>query len=339
MKNPIILFLIFSLSFFITFSSCSDKVINNNLNPEPDFDIYLVKRDFQNNLISTYTIKSDGSELKLFNDSMGVSNYSYRNKILLTKGGFSFNDIYIANYDGSNMTKIPMSNYQVYYCNLSPDAEKLYFISGSSGMDLYTVNADGSGLVQITDQLSSFYSVKFSPDGKMIAYLETSYFPNHRGTKLFISNTSGTYKKLLKDSIQDGGSVDWSSDGKKIIFHFLVTGMYVEKIGVIDTAISNFTVLANGYFPAWSPNGGKICFVSSNGTNTELYLMNEDGSNIINVSNIPGINPYYIKWSKDGMRILYRSIEGSNPAKLWMYDLNANSNTLLADSVYDAVWQ
>ncbi|NOS84731.1 MAG: hypothetical protein HOP31_06290, partial [Ignavibacteria bacterium] len=291
-------------------------------------------------LISTYTIKSDGSDLKLFNDSMGVSPYSYRNKILLTKGGIGFYDIYIANYNGSFMAKIPLGSNPVAYCNLSPDAEKLYFITANIDMNLYVVNSDGSGLVQITTLPVSFNSVKFSPSGKMIAYLEPSYFPNHRGTKLFISNASGTYKRLLKDSIQDGSSIDWSNDGKKIIFHYLVLGMNAAvKIGVIDTANSNFAVLADGYSPAWSPKGNKICFVNSNGTNNELFLMDQDGSNITSVSNIPGISPYYIKWSKEGMRILYRSIEGSNPPKLWMYDLNTNSNMLLADSVYDAIWQ
>lgn len=339
MKYLLSLTLLF-ISLF-SFNSCGDDTVNNSANTPPDFDIYVVKRDIQNNLNSTYTIKSDGSDYKLFNDSMGVSSNSYRNKILLTKGGSGFYDIYIANYNGSFMTKIPLGSNPVAYCNLSPDAEKLYFVTYFPTNSLYIVNVNGSEMVEISDkQYFNYGTVKFSPRGNMIAYLEPSQYPNHRGTKLLISNTSGTYKRLMKDSIQDGGSVDWSNDGKKIIFHYLVFGMNAAaKIGVIDTANSNFTVLANGSFPAWSPKGNKICFVNSNGTNNELYLMNEDGSNIINVSNIPGISPYNIKWSKDGMRILYRSIEGTNPAKLWVYDLNTNSNTLLADSVYDAIWQ
>lgn len=338
MKYLLTLTLLYFSLFFIY--SCGDDTLNNNANKPPEFDIYLVKRDFLNNLTSTYTIKSDGSDIKLFNDSLGVSNYSYRNKILLTKGGYSFNDIYIANYNGSFMTNIPLGNYQAIYCNLSPNAEKLYFVTYFPTNSLYIVNINGSEMVEISDrQYFNYGTVKFSPSGNMIAYLEPSYYPNHRGTKLLISNTSGTYKKLLKDSIQDGGSVDWSNDGKKIFFHYLDLSMHAAKIGIIDTSLSNFSVLGEGAFPYCSPVSGKICFVNSNGTYNELYLMDQDGSNIINISNLPGISPYNIKWSKEGMRILYRSIEGSNPPKLWMYDLNTNSNTLLADSVSDAVWQ
>jgi len=320
----------------ISFNSCGDETINS-VNTAPDFDIYIVKRDFQNNSISTYTIKSDGSDLKLFNDSMGVSSNSYQNKILLKNYSYMSDTIYISNYDGRNMTSISLGNYSGGNFDLSPQADKFYFTSISQ--QLFIMNVDGSGIVHISDNQPDYHPARFSPSGKMIAYLEPSFYPNHRGSKLSISNTSGTYKKLLKDSIQDGGSIDWSNDGTKIVFHYLVLNMHAVKIGIIDTSLSNFSVLGDGAFPSCSPVSGKICFINSNGNNNELYLMDQDGSNIINISNLPGISPYNIKWSKNGMRILYISIEGSNPSKLWMYDLNTNSNTLLADSVYDAIWQ
>ncbi len=335
MKYLLSLTLLF-ISLF-SFNSCGDDTVNNSANTPPDFDIYLVKRDIQDNLVSTYTIKSDGTDLKLFNDSMGVSSNSYRNKILLTKGYYNFNEIYIANYNGSFMTKIPLGSYQIIYCNLSPDAEKFYFTTAM--WELFILNVDGSGLVPITNQqTNSFNPVKFSPDGKMIAYLEPSSF-NHRAVKLFISSATGSYKKLLKDSIQNGDFVDWSSDGKKIIYHYVPLGMNAAKIGVIDTSLNNFLILAEGIFPSCSPISGKICFIKDAGSLKDLFLMDQDGSNIINISNTPNASEYNVKWSKEGMRILYNTYEGSNPPKLWIYDLNTNSNTLLADSVYDAIWQ
>lgn len=336
MKNLLMLTLLILLTLLY---SCGDDTVNN-LTPTPDFDIYLVKRDFQNNLVSTYTIKSDGTDHKLFNDSLSVIGNSYRDKILLTSSSYLYSNIYIANYNGSNMTNISLSNFQISGCNLSPDAAKLYFSVETSGSGLYIINSDATGLVQITDQLVVYNSVKFSPNGKMIAYLEPSYYPNHRGTKLFISNTSGTYKRLLKDSIQDGGFVDWSNDGKKIVYHYLVLGINAAvKIGVIDTANSNFAVLTQGYYPAYSPAGNKICFVNTVNNRADLFLMDPDGTNIVNITNTANTSEYKIKWSKEGMRILYATNEGSNYEKLWMYDLNTNSSTFLADSVFDAIWQ
>ena len=325
------LFILTSLAFI----SCSNDNVNNYIDPVPDFDIYLVKKDYPNNLVSTYTIKRDGSDFKLFNDSMGVSSNSYQNKILLKNYPGSDDTVYISDYNGYNMTSISLGNFTGDIIALSPKADKFYFTTLMN--QLYVMNVDGTGLVEITS--SNSYYCKFSPYGTMVAYFEPSYYPNHRGAKLFISNTTGTYKKLLKDSIQDGGSLDWSNDGKKIAFHFLSFELHSLRIGVIDTSGSNYIVLADGGFPAWSPKGNKICFVNLNGSRNELYLMNPDGTNIINISNTPNASENNIKWSKDGTRILYNSYEGSNPSKLWLYDLNTNSNTFIADSVYDAIWR
>ncbi|HMQ80621.1 MAG TPA: hypothetical protein PKE39_14590 [Ignavibacteria bacterium] len=335
----ILLSLTLLLICLISFNSCGDDTVNN-ITTAPDFDIYLVKRDIQNSNYSTYTIKSSGTDLKLFNDSLAVSTYSYRNKILLSSRDYSVDKIYLADYNGRNMAEISLGQNNIFYYNLSPDARKIFFISEYWGYRLYVTNTDGTDMAQISEiPYNSFKNAKFSPNGKLIAYFEHSY---HQFTaKLLISNTSGTYKKLIKDSINSRAGVvlDWSPDGSRIIYHDYGFNEQVGKICVVDTANSNITVLANGYFPAWSPSGSKICFVNFIGNNYELFLMDQDGSDITSISNIPGISPYNIKWSKEGMRILYRSIEGSNPAKLWMYDLNTNSNTLLADSVYDAVWQ
>ena len=329
------LVILFALLFI--FSCGNDTVVNNGGgNPTADFDIYLVKKDIQNNLISTYTIKSDGSDLKLFNDSMGVSTFTYRNKILLTKA----NNIYTASYDGSNMTNIPLGIYQIGYCNLSPDAEKLYFVN-SPGRSLFVVNTNGTGLVQISDiQYSEYGTAKFSPNGKLIAYFESSS-ANHLAVKLIISNSTGTYKKVIKDSInaRSGVWLDWAPDGNRIIYQDYSIDQQEMKMCVIDTSKNNYTVLAEGLFPSWSPRGYKICFVNYLGYNRELYLMNEDGTNIINITNSTTRDEINIKWSKDGTNILYNSYEPGQPSNIWMYNLNTNTSMHLVDSVYDAIWK
>ncbi|MCJ7654035.1 MAG: hypothetical protein MUO97_01835, partial [Dehalococcoidia bacterium] len=55
---------------------------------------------------------------------------------------------------------------------------------------------------------------------------------------------------------------------------------------------SDQTILTNGlttnYAAAWSPDGTKIAFCSiMNDGNIEIYVMNTDGSNQINLTNNP----------------------------------------------------
>jgi len=64
---------------------------------------------------------------------------------------------------------------------------------------------------------------------------------------------------------------------------------------------------ANDWFPAWSPNGKRIAFVSDRESYTDqLYIMSPDGSEVIKLTNDIGSkrNP---DWSSDGKKIVFVS--------------------------------
>jgi|GEM_PF-1585933 hypothetical protein len=56
----------------------------------------------------------------------------------------------------------------------------------------------------------------------------------------------------------------------------------------------------------WSPDGRRLAFVSFRDNNWEIYVMNDDGTNPVNITNHPGAdkNP---SWSPDGNRIAFIS--------------------------------
>jgi TolB protein len=59
-------------------------------------------------------------------------------------------------------------------------------------------------------------------------------------------------------------------------------------------------------WPAWSPDGKRIAFVSNRDGNYELYLMNADGSEPRNLTNHPATDSSPC-WSPDGKRIAFVS--------------------------------
>jgi Tol biopolymer transport system component len=337
MKYLVILFI---LSFFY---ACGEDTINNNGgNPIADFDVYLYKQKDNPLKYSTYTIKMDGTGYNLFNDSLIVSTSSKQNRIMLVKidtNMLAISDIYYAETNGVNIVKIPTGNYRIDYFDLSPDAEKFLFTSGYDAT-LSIMNLDGSGYVLLSDRImTDAFIPKFSPNGDLIAYLETQ-LGSTKG--VYITNTSGTYKKLLKDSIYTTSefTLDWSPDGSKIVYQNRIGSSNESKICIIDTSGSGYNVITTGFSPAWSPAGGKICYVVNvNPGNFDLFIMNPDGTGITNFTNTSTIYEHNQKWSADGTKILYSSTGLFSSQYYSIYDMNTNSSRILADSVNGAIWK
>ena len=133
----------------------------------------------------------------------------------------SVNGIYtIRSSDGGGLTRITNAEGAIDIpIDYSPDGKQILF--GRVGPDhdctttsaLFVVNLDGTGLHQITPPGLCGGGGSWSPDGTEIAF-------EHRGS-LFTVHPDGTglAKIPLATSSQNrAGDVDWSPDGKKIVF-------------------------------------------------------------------------------------------------------------------------
>ncbi len=329
----------------LSFYSCGDDIVinNNGGSPTADFDVYLYKVKENPLRYSTYTIKMDGTNLKLFNDSLIVSTRSKQNRILLVKidtMGMFISAIYHAETNGSNLVRIPMGSNNTDYFDLSPDGNKFLFTSMYSSI-LNIMNNDGSGLVQLSSSVTgNQFAPKFSPNGQLIAFIETSAPAFVKG--LYITNTTGTYKKLLKDSIYTSGSfnLDWSPDGSRIVYQHSLNNSSESRICVVDTSGSGYTIITSGSSPAWSPLGDKICFTDVlDPSGVDIFLINPDGSDRVNITNSTTLFEGNMFWSTDGSKILYSSEGMFFPPYCSIYDMNSNSNRILADSINGAIWK
>jgi Tol biopolymer transport system component len=64
--------------------------------------------------------------------------------------------------------------------------------------------------------------------------------------------------------------------------------------------------------PAWSPDGGKLVFTSGPPDNTDIYVVDADGSNRIRLTDHVA-REYRPAWSPDGKRIAFVSDRGGDP--------------------------
>ena len=155
----------------------------------------------------------------------------------------------------------------------SPDGEKVIFLFGfgDSLGDIWVINADGSGLV---------------------------------------SMGSG--------EVQHDGSYSWSPDSQQIIF---TTGTYnkfnhIVRVNADGSELTRLTSEDAHYESAsWSPDGQKIVFVVSPEKTSgirefaNIYIMNADGSGLINLTSGLEIGAIKPKWTPDGQQILFNSID------------------------------
>jgi TolB protein len=70
--------------------------------------------------------------------------------------------------------------------------------------------------------------------------------------------------------------------------------------------------------PVWSPDGTRIAFVR--GFFTDIWIMNPDGTQPVNLTGTPELSEYAPWWSADGIRIFY-SADGGN-----RYVMNADGS-------------
>jgi TolB protein len=85
----------------------------------------------------------------------------------------------------------------------------------------------------------------------------------------------------------------------------------------------------------------KIVCESNRDGNWELYLMNADGSNPVNLTKTPDVDELYPKVSPDGTKICFCADEGKGDEKvrnLYLMDLAGGSRTKIADNSREPCW-
>jgi len=157
----------------------------------------------------------------------------------------------------------------------------------------------------------------WSPDGTRLAF--------NRGNVIHVVDADGTDLR----SFERGTNPAWSPDGSRIAYD---NG---HNIFVFDpNGAGGGTLVRAGVQPAWSPDGSKIAFevtVGPNDSEADIYVMNADGSDPVNLTQQITLVDREPTWSPDGSRIAFRRLDrtesvgydlwvmeadGSNPARL-----------------------
>ncbi len=231
-------------------------------------------------------------------------------------------------WQGENATRLPLdpgksvapnTRVQLVQPALSPDGSKIAYIrQDESFADLWTASANGSNPRQLSNnrgagvpRSESFtnkslwaFSPVWSADGAQIAYLSD----NGTDDLTLFSTAAASFapRQLSTLAVGNGGlqRPSWSPKGDAVAVGAFENGKL--QIFSVRTANRNSTQLTSqpdgAYDPAWSPDGKWIAYIAHKGNGGEMWLMQADGSNPMQLSPQNSRSPV---WSPDSKKLAY----------------------------------
>ena len=225
--------------------------------------------------------------------------------------------------------------------NWSTNGMKVAYASYNmyGGSDIIVVDANGKGSVNITGPSTRPGTLNIHP----------TWAPN--GSIVFASNRSGNFDlyrigpaatdrlvRMTKTAAPTQNlDPDYSADGKMLVFSRITAS-------VVPSSASLYTMKAIPGAPAtrlttpaltkslarlgergaaWSPDGRQVAFYSDRAGNSDLYLINRDGSGLrqLTSNKAPDSEP---SWSPDGTTLVFLSAR-TTYTELWMTSLKGTS--------------
>ena len=217
----------------------------------------------------------------------------------------------------------------------SPDASRIVFDSfrSTNQPTIHVMNADGTGITRLsaTPCCDRDFQPAWSPDGTRIAFVSTR--DGDGEYEIYVMDANGELAgppatRMTNDASPEFGQGKndwqgtWSPDSRRLAF---VSNRDPDEVDACDIYIMDATDVDGDGFgdnltrltfdnvfecdlvsPAWSPTGDRIAFTSTRSGDYEIWVMDSDGSNLVNVTEFPGFD-FDAGWSPDGTQITFVS--------------------------------
>ncbi|MBU4310224.1 hypothetical protein L6304_06830, partial [bacterium] len=222
----------------------------------------------------------------------------------------------------------------------SPDSKKVAYTTFRQGesLALWTANADGSDNrpLMVSKNNIILWPV-WSPDGEKIVFK----LGKSDNFNLWVMNADGSSKRqLTTDGKCDDSAPSWSPDGERIAYS---SGKDIWLLHLAIKSKFKLTEKGKNSRPAYSPDGKRIAYTSTidveaeedeNEEGENIWVMDEYGSNKIQLTTDESEDWYFLVWSPDGEKIAYCTTEDD----IWVVNADGSNKVKLADDTAFPTW-
>jgi Tol biopolymer transport system component len=177
---------------------------------------------------------------------------------------------------------------------------------GDGNIDVHSVKPNGNALRQLTQAPAFDGCPAYSADGKSIAYCSA----RSGILEVWTMNANGTQQHQLTHT-SGAGFPDYSPNGTRIAFFGRLPGDTNDDLFLINTDGTGLVRLTsdpgNDQYPAWSPDGSKLAFLSTRSGIAQVWVMNANGGNPQQLTSDPAPKDQVPDWSPGGTKIAYAS--------------------------------
>jgi Tol biopolymer transport system component len=216
------------------------------------------------------------------------------------------------NSDGDGVSLLPNQHFTSAWGARSTDGNKIVY-SSSRGIaataDIYISNSDGTNEMRLTHDVGNDVFPSWGSQDTKIAFASD----RSGNTDIFIMNADGTNEKQLTRDPTTDSFPHLSQDGDKIVFTSNRSGIEIYTMASDGTNFSRLTtndgdgdrdMYIRDEHPRWSPDGSKIAFHSDRNGSQDIYVMDADGSNVVQVTSETS-DEVYPEWSPDGKTLVF----------------------------------
>jgi len=298
----------------------------------------LTEEDVRKRLKSV-TIKPDGNGDINDNGNGNGTTLPDSGKIVFIAQDDNGSWIYLINPDGTEkqlLTDDFMLAMSAYSPSWSPDGKVVFFSFVSNAFEV--LNLDGTKHSQLSpdmgEQVMSYdYHISWSINGT-IAFSITD--ANFFSSDIYTVDSNGANMTRITASPEFSFSFypSWSPYGTELAFAFEDANgwSYIYTVDAGGMNIIQLTFDGEDMDPAWSPDGTKIAFTSDRDFDYEIYSMNSDGSNHVNLTNNPERDDMTPTWSPDGRWIAFASEDYDLGSDIYVMDSNGSNQTNITNS-------